>query len=68
MPNSEARLNRIENEFQFRCWLRRRRMFETMNADELEAYAITGQWIDRPEPPFGTSRLDRMDRTSIIKL
>ena len=39
-----------------------------MTADELEAYAISGIWIDRPEPAFGTSRFDSMDRSTLLKM
>ena len=42
MRKREARLDQIENETHFRCWLRIERMFETMTADEFEAYATTG--------------------------
>jgi hypothetical protein len=52
----------------FRCWLSNQRILETMTADELEAYAISGVWIDRPEPAFGASRFDSMDRSRLMKL
>ena len=39
-----------------------------MTAGELEAYAISGIWIDRPEPAFGTSRFDSMDRSTLLKM
>jgi hypothetical protein len=68
MKKSEARLDQIENEIHFRCWLRRQRILETMTAGELEAYAISGIWIDRPEPAFGTSRFDSMDRSTLLKM
>jgi hypothetical protein len=68
MKQNEARLDRIDRELQFRHWLHCRRIFETMNAAELEAYAVTGIWVDRPEPAFGLSRLDSMNRESLMKL
>ena len=68
MAVSKARLDRVESQVQFRLWLRRRRLFATMTADELEEYALTGQWQDRPEPAFGMSPFDSMDRASLIKL
>jgi hypothetical protein len=68
MTRSEARLDRIENEIQFRRWLQTLRIFETMTVEELEAFAITGIRDDRPEPAFGSSRLDSMDRASLEKL
>src|SRR5215472_2287547 len=52
----ENRLKHIAGELAFRTWFRRRRILETMTADELETYAVTGQWLDRPEPAFGMSR------------
>jgi hypothetical protein len=39
-----------------------------MSVEELEAFAITGIRDDRPEPAFGTSRFDSMDRASLEKL
>ena len=68
MTRSEARLERIAREVSFRVWFRRQRMFETMTANELEAYAVSGIWVDRPEPAFGMSRFDSMDRANLIKL
>src|SRR5215472_7822878 len=49
----ENRLKHIAGELAFRTWFRRRRILETMTADELETYAVTGQWLDRPEPAVG---------------
>jgi hypothetical protein len=67
MRKGEPRLEQVENELHFRCWLRSQRIFETMTAAELEAYAITGIWVDL-KPPFGTSRVDSMDRSRLMKL
>ena len=64
----DSRLERIESELRFRVWVRDSRAFEAMSADELEAFAGTGNWPDRPEPAPGTCRLDTMDRASLIKL
>lgn len=64
----ETRLACLENELQLRRWLRLQRVFETMTANELEAFAITGVWVDRPEPEFGLSKLDSMDRARLIRL
>lgn len=68
MRKRETRLEQIEREIHFRRWLRLQRIFETMTVDELEAYAITGIWVDRPEPAFGTSRFDAMDRSTLMEL
>ena len=68
MTTAKNRLKRIEVQARFRHWLRIARIFETMTADELDAFAITGIWIDRSEPPLGTSRLDSMDRASLVRL
>jgi hypothetical protein len=68
MTNIRGRLGRIESEVQFRAWVSRQRVLEAMSIGELETLAATGQWPDRPEPAPGTSRLDAMDRPSLIKL
>lgn len=62
------RLNKVENEVRFRIWKRFQRMIEHMSLDELEALSSHGQWPDRPEPAPGMSRLDAMDRLSLITL
>jgi len=43
-------------------------MFATMSIEELETLAATGHWPDRPEPAPGASRLDTMDRLSLLNL
>ena len=68
MITTMERLRRIESEVQFRRWVRTRRMFEGMSIEELETFAATGKWPDRPEPAPGTSSLDAMDRPSLIKV
>jgi len=68
MTIAKKRLRCIEDEIRFRSWVRIQRIFETMTADELEAFAVSGTWIDRPEPSFGTSRFDSMDRASLVRL
>jgi len=68
MAMRKARLDRVGNQVHFRHWLRMARIFATMTADELEDYAVTGILIARPEPAFGMSPLDSMDRASLIKL
>jgi len=68
MTKIKGRLDRIESEVQFRAWVSSQRMFETMSVEELETLAATGQWADRPDPAPGTSRLDTLDRPSLIKL
>ena len=68
MTKMIGRLQRIQSHLQFKMWIRERRMLETMTVEELEAFALTGQWPERPEPTLGTSRLDSMDRSGLIKL
>jgi hypothetical protein len=68
MKAAKHRLKRIEVQARFKHWVRVQRIFETMTADELEAFAVSGTWIDRPEPPFGTSRFDSMDHASLIRI
>ena len=68
MTSIESRLERLESEVDFRAWIRMKRMFENMSIGELENLASTGQWPDRVDPPPGASRLDAMDRQSLLKL
>jgi hypothetical protein len=68
MTTIETRLTRVETEVRFRHWLQVARRMDTMSLDELERFAATGQWPDKPDPALGTSRFDSMDRESLIKL
>lgn len=63
-----GRRDLIESDVYFKMWIRKRRMFAAMTVEELETFALTGQWPDRPEPTLGTSRLDSMDGARLIKL
>jgi hypothetical protein len=62
------RLRRIETEVRFRAWVSIHRMFEGMSIEELETFAVTGQWPVRPQPAPGTCSLDAMDWGSLRKL
>jgi len=68
MTRMQRRLNLIECEADFRMWLRKQRIFETMNVEELETLALTGRWPGRPEPSPGEASLDTMNRSDVIKL
>src|SRR5215472_12532760 len=68
MANIEARLDRIEKELQFRTWIYEERLLESLSVEELEHMNATGEWPQKPPPAPGESRLDTMDRRSLIEL
>lgn len=61
-----GRLTQLENKERFLNWFVRVRFFDILTSDELERYARDGTLLEpvsnRP------SRLDRLDRKSLIKL
>jgi hypothetical protein len=70
MASIQERLERLENERRFLEWFHFERFLEGLTDEELEAYASNGRLPEPlPEPlPKGASRLDRLDRKSLIKL
>lgn len=65
-----ARIARLEREQRFRDWLTDKRFFESWTDQQLEVYARHGQ-LPEPLPvplPPGASRLDGMDRKSLIRM
>jgi|SRR5271157_5194922 len=65
---SRNRIERLEAELQFRFWVRHKRWLDSLSIDELKAYAETGQYPGRPEPPPGMSPIDNMEREELRKL
>jgi hypothetical protein len=69
MATFKSRVKRLEQEWRFRCWLRDKRFLESLTEEQLEVLTVTGRLPPEvPEPPPGTSRLDKLDRKSLIKL
>src|SRR5579864_4637029 len=70
MTTLDARIARLEREKRFREWFYFERYLEGLTNRQLEFYVHHGQWPEPvPEPlPPGASRLDRMDRKSLIRL
>jgi hypothetical protein len=66
----DAKIARLEREKRFRDWLAVERFLEGLTREQLELYACHGQLPEPlPEPlPLGASRLDRMDRKSLIRM
>ena len=67
MSRIEVRLERLEAELRFRLWVQMQRMLESMSVEELDQFILTSKWPARPDPPPGASRLDKMDRQSLLK-
>ena len=65
-----ARITRLEGEKRFRDWFAFERLLEGLTDQQLELYADQGRLPEPlPEPlPRGGSRLDRLDRKSLIRL
>jgi hypothetical protein len=68
MTNMTSRLETVEQEIEFRFWIRFQRMLEAFSEEELKRYASTGKWPDRDEPMPGESRFDQLDRKSLQSL
>jgi hypothetical protein len=70
MPSLKRRLDRLENELHFVSWFRFLRWLENLPTEQLEELT-SGHFVvpDRlPDPPLGSSRLDRLDRKTLMKL
>ena len=67
MSRIEVRVQGLEAEIRFRLWVQMNRMLESMSVEELDQYILTSKWPARPDPPPGASRLDKMDRQSLLK-
>jgi hypothetical protein len=70
MASIQKRLARLENERRFLHWFHFERFLEGLSEEQLEAYARHRRLPEPlPEPlPIGASRLDRLDRKSLIRL
>jgi hypothetical protein len=70
MPSIQDRLKQLEDRRRFLTWFVFDRFLESLNQEQLETYARDRR---RPEPlpeplPQGASRLDGLDRKSLVKL
>jgi hypothetical protein len=70
MPSIRDRLKKVEDRRRFISWFVFDRFLESLTEEQLETYARDGRWPEPlPEPlPKGASRLDGLDRDSLIKL
>lgn len=68
MSDIATRLETAEREIEFRFWIRFQRMLEALSVEELEEYMSTGNLPERSDPMPGESRLDGMDRRSLLSL
>ena len=70
MTELKRRIERAEREDSFQHWLQFQRLLESFTEEQLLAYAAHGRLPEPlPEPlPPGKSRLDELDRKSLIKL
>jgi hypothetical protein len=60
------RLLKLEKQRRFLNWFAQARFFDSLTDDELGTYACTGKL---PAPvPYRPSRMDQMDRNSLLKL
>ena len=66
----DARITRLERERKFQDWLALERFLEGLTEPQLELYAFQEKLpYPLPEPlPLGASRLDGMDRKSLIRM
>ena len=70
MASIQERLERLENERQFLDWLHFQRFLEGLSDEQLDAF-VRHKCLPEPLPeplPIGGSRLDRLDRNSLIRL
>ena len=70
MTTLKGRLKRLEKEQRFQDWLWYERFLEGLTEEQLEAVATQWRFPEpTPEPlPWGSSKLDRLDRKSLLKL
>jgi hypothetical protein len=70
MTSLKSRVERAEREHRFRAWLEVQRFFDNFTEEQLRTYARHG-CLSKPLPeplPRGKSRLDGLDRKSLIRL
>ena len=70
MTHLKNRIERLETEYRFRRWFHFQRFLEALTLEQLEAITARGHYPEPlPEPlPRGASRLDGLDRKSLMKL
>jgi hypothetical protein len=64
----KLRLEAAEEELRFKMWIRVERLIENTSEQELEEYCRTGAYSPRLDPPPGASRLDTLDRATLLRL
>jgi len=65
---SRKRIERLEQELEFRVWVRHKRILESLSMDDLLVWATTAQCPEHPEPLPGMSPIDDMEREDLRKL
>ena len=70
MTTLKSRIGRLEKEQRFKDWLGYERFLEGLTEEHLEAVATHWRFPEpMPEPlPWGSSKLDRLDRKSLRRL
>src|SRR5215831_3102862 len=70
MANLKSRVERLEKEQQFRTWIGFERFLESLTDEQLEELSLYWRFPEvLPEPlPKGASRLDGLDRKTLLKL
>ena len=70
MPSIQDRLKQLEDTRRFLTWFVFERFLESLNQEQLETYARDRRWPEPlPEPLLqGASRLDRLDRKTLVRL
>jgi hypothetical protein len=70
MTTIRSRIERLEREQRFREWLWYERFLEGLTKEQLETVATEWRFPEpMPEPlPWGSSKLDKLDRKSLLRL
>ena len=70
MASLKSRVELVERKMRFQYWLWHQRLLESLTEEQLEEYAYLGRLPEPlPEPlQLGASRLDGLDRKSLIRL
>jgi hypothetical protein len=70
MPMLKSRLTRLEKEQRFKDWLGYERFLEGLTEEQLAAVAAHWRFPEPMPPslPWGSSKLDGLDRKSLLKL
>ena len=70
MATLRNRVQNLEDELRFHRWVRFERWLESLTIEQLEAYSMSDGILPDPfpDPPPGSTSLDKLDRTALIKL